>query len=95
MSTPIETAGALRPGTTNTPLDDRCRVNTLAEISTIELPFVGQIIYCVETDRYYKVTALKSRLIGALTVPDAAVDTYEAIPVTTSEIEDIFLKGSW
>lgn len=91
----IETATSLRPGIADTPLDARCRVNTLAEISTIELPYVGQIIYCIETDRYYKVTALKSRLIGALTVPDAAIDTYEAIPVTTAEIEDLFLKGSW
>ena len=91
----IETATSLRPGIVDTPLDARCRVNTLADISTIELPYVGQIIYCIETGRYYKVTALKPRLIGALTVLDAAIDTYEAIPVTTSEIEDLFLKGSW
>ena len=91
----IETATSLRPGIVDTPLDARCRINTLAEISTIELPYVGQIIYCIETGKYYKVTSLKSRLIGALTVPDAAIDTYEAIPVTTAEIEDLFLKGSW
>lgn len=94
MST-IETSGALRPGTANTPLDERSRVSTLADIAALQLPYVGQIVYCIETGKYYKVTSLKSRLIGALTVPDAAVDTYEAIPVTASEIEDLFLKGSW
>ena len=94
MST-IETAGALRPGTTNTPLDHRIRINTLSEISSIELPYLGQVVYCLENNKYYKITGLKSKIIGALTVESAAVDTYEAIPVTISEIEDLFLKGSW
>lgn len=91
----IETSGALRPGTSNTPLDQRTRVNTLSEISSIELPYLGQIVFCLEDQKYYKITGLKSKIIGALTVQDAAVDTFEAIPVTTEEIEDIFLKGSW
>ena len=90
----IETAGSLRPGTINTPLDQRSRVNSLADISAIELPFLGQIVFCVETGKYYKITKLKSKLIGAFTVENAAVDTYEAIPVTTEEIEELFLKGA-
>lgn len=94
MST-IEIAGALRPGTTDTPLEQRTRVNALSEISSIELPYLGQIVYCLENQKYYKITGLKSKIIGALTVESAAVDTYEAIPVTISEIEDVFLKGSW
>ena len=91
----IETAGSLCPGTINTPLDQRSRVNSLADISAIELPFLGQIVFCVETGKYYKITKLKSKLIGAFTVENAAVDTYEAIPVTIEEIEELFLKGSW
>lgn len=91
----IETSGALRPGTSNTPLDQRTRVNTLSEISSIELPYLGQIVFCLEDQKYYKITGLKSKIIGALTVPEAAVDTYEAIPVTAAEIENLFLKGSW
>lgn len=90
MST-IETAGALRPGTTDTPLDQRSRVNTLAEINAIELPYLGLIVYCVETDRYYRVTALKSAQIGALTVADAAVDTYEELPITPSELQGLIV----
>ena len=90
MST-IEMAGALRPGTTNTPLDQRSRVATLAEITSIVLPYLGMIVYCVETDRYYKVTSLKSTQIGALTVADAAVDSYEELPITTAELELLIL----
>lgn len=91
----IETAGSLRPGTVNTPLDQRIRVNSFSDISAVELPYLGQIIFCVETGKYYKVTGLKSKLIGAFTVENAAVDTFEAIPVTVDEIEELFLKGSW
>ena len=88
----IETSGSIRPGTTNTPLDQRIRVNNFAEIGSIELPYLGQIVYCLETKKYYQITGLKSKLIGAFTVQDAAVDTYEAIPVTAAEIENVVLK---
>ena len=88
----IETAGALRPGTLNTTLDQRSRVNTRAEINAIELPYLGLIVYCVETDRYYRVTALKSKQIGALTVPDAAVDAFEPLPITQTELNALIVQ---
>ena len=91
MST-IETSGALRPGTTNTPLDQRSRVATLAEIPALSLPYLGQIVYCLETARYYKVTALKSKQIGALTVPDAAVDAFEPLPITQTELNALIVQ---
>ena len=75
----IETAGALRPGTTNTPLDQRSRVSTLAELMTITLPYVGLIVYCEEDHRYYRITGLKSAQIGSLSVADAAVASYEPL----------------
>lgn len=78
MST-IETAGSLRPGTADTPLDQRTRVNSTADISNIELPYLGMLVYCIETGKYYKITKLKAKQLGALTVPDAAVDTYEEL----------------
>ena len=91
MST-IETSGALRPGTTDTPLDERTRVSSLADIAALTLPYVGQIIYCIETAKYYKITSLKPKLIGALNVTDAAVDTYEELHVTTSELNSIIVR---
>ena len=91
MST-IETSGALRPGTTDTPLDQRSRVATLAEIPALSLPDLGQIVYCLETARYYKVTALKSKQIGALTVPDAAVDAFESLPISQAELNALIVQ---
>ena len=78
MST-IETAGALRPGSVNTPLDERSRVSTRAELMNIQLPYVGLIVYCEEDGQYYRITHLKSAQIGALTVADAAVASYELL----------------
>lgn len=92
MST-IETAGAMRPGTTNTPLDQRSRISTLADMAALPLPYVGQIVYCLETGRYYKIQALKSKLIGALTVPDAEVDSYIELSVTTAELQTLIVQN--
>ncbi len=78
MST-IETSGALRPGTADTPLDQRTRVNSTADINNIELPYLGMLVYCIATGKYYKITKLKSKQLGALTVPDAAVGAYEEV----------------
>lgn len=75
----IETAGALIPGQTDTPLDVRSRVAALTDVADIANPVLGGIFYCVATGRHYKITALKSKVIGALTVADAAVDTYEEL----------------
>ena len=78
----IETAGALIPGQTDTPLDVRSRVAALTDVADIANPVLGGIFYCVETGKHYKITALKNKVIGALTVADAAVDTYEELPLT-------------
>lgn len=83
----IETAGALLPGQTDTPLDVRSRVAALTDVADIANPVLGGIFYCVATGRHYKITALKSKVIGALTVADAAVDSYEELcpPVLANE----------
>ena len=74
------TKGNLLPNTANTPLDARARVATLAGVANIQNPELGGIFYCIETGRHYKITALKSKTIGAIDVENAAVDTYEALP---------------
>lgn len=58
MPITVQVAGSIRPRTTDTPTDARQRVATLADIPLIDLPYVGMLIYCVATDKYYKVTAL-------------------------------------
>ena len=67
----VQVAGSIRPRTTDTPTDARQRVATLADIDSIDLPFVGMLIYCVATDKYYKVTALNE--------DEDAIDTYEEL----------------
>ena len=74
----IEVAGSLIPGTVNTPLDQRTRVNALSEVSQIENPFVGMKFYCLATGKSYTVKSLKAKLIGSFTVQDAMVDEYVA-----------------
>ena len=74
---PIQVAHPLIPATVNTPLDARTVVSTLADILTIELPYVGMRVYCIATGKEYRILTLKAKAIGPLTVQDAAVDTYE------------------
>ena len=83
----IEVAGSLIPGTVNTPLDQRTRVNALSEISSIENPFVGMKIYCTGTGKTYTVKSLKEKLIGSFTVQDALINEYEADP-DSSDLSD-------
>ena len=41
------------------PLDIRTYVNTLAEVDTIQNPYIGMMFYCNDDGEYYKVTKLK------------------------------------
>ena len=72
----IEVAGSLIPGTVNTPLDHRSRVNTLSDVSNIENPFIGMKFFCIDTGKTYTVTSLKEKLIGSFTIQNAMVDHY-------------------
>ncbi len=76
----IATAGSLIPNATNTPLDARTRIAALANISDIEVPYIGMHFYVTGTGVEYIVKTLKSKTIGGLVTADAQVDTYEAIP---------------
>lgn len=75
----IQVAQPLIPSTVNTPLDGRTVAATVADIADIELPYIGMRVYCVATGKEYRITSLKSKVIGALTVENAAVDEYEEI----------------
>ena len=82
----VKTAGGLIPGTVDTPLDARGRVSAEAEIMNIENPVLGALVFCSENGKYYKITALKSKQIGALTVPNAAVAEYEEFQSGGSDV---------
>ena len=68
------------PESVDTPLDGRSRIAALADVESIELPYVGMKFFCLETGLEYRVLSLKSKQIGAATVANAAIDTYAAIP---------------
>ncbi|MBO7329258.1 MAG: hypothetical protein J6W00_10870 [Lentisphaeria bacterium] len=104
----IKVADSIIPSKVNTPLDPRSRVATEADILNIEVPAVGQIIYCIETDKFYVIKSLASKAIGALVVPDVAVGEYDEFTVDLSDekkalivrelqdyVQEEFVKGSW
>lgn len=83
----IEVGTSLIPGTANTPLDARCRVTQISDIPNISNPFLGMEIFCIANSKTYKVTKLKSKMIGSMSVANGAVDEYEEIPDAESIAE--------
>lgn len=75
----IITGGGLKPSTVDTPSDIRTRINTIAEMELIPLPYVGMMVYVVDEDEYYKVKSLKAKAMGPIEVDNALVDEYEKI----------------
>ncbi len=80
MSTVIEVSGSIRPATVNTPLDERSRVQTVADILNIKNPELGGRVFVVENAKWYKITALKAGMVGPVEVDDTKVKTYEEVP---------------
>ncbi len=87
MST-IQVGGQLQPGTVDTPLDARVRVDTLSAIASIPLPFVGMTFFVGATGKLYVVKSLKSKQIGPVVTENAAIDEYEELPRTWDDIPD-------
>lgn len=98
--------GSLIPATTNTPIDARCRVETESDILNIENPYIGQLIYCIDSGKFYVINTLASKKIGPLSVDNAAVGTYTELTTGGSipeldkealfnEFEDRILKAAW
>ena len=80
----IQVGGLLQPGTVDTVLDARARVETLDDIQNIQLPFVGMIFFVREPGRLYIVKTLKSRTIGVVVSENVAVGEYEEVPAMSS-----------
>ena len=81
-STTITSSGGLKPSVANTPIDVRTRIETIADVASIPLAYVGMIFYVVDEDKFYKVKSLKDKKIGPLVTKNALVDEYvELMPV--------------
>ena len=66
--------GGLRPSTVNTPLDSRTRIETLEDIYSIPVPYVGMIVYVIDTGKRYEIVSLKDKKVGPLVIKDVLVD---------------------
>jgi hypothetical protein len=89
MSKKVIVSGSLIPSSNNSPLDLRTRINTIAEVETIQVPFVGMIFYVVDEDKYYSVKSLKDSQMGNITISDAIIDKYE--PLVNIDLENVDL----
>ena len=68
---------SLQINVSNTPLDARAIIPTIANITNIKKPHKGLIFYVEDEDRYYRVLTLKSKQNGLFTEPNALIDSYE------------------
>ena len=102
----IKVASAVIPSKVDTPLDARSRITAEVDILNIENPAIGQLVYCTANGKFYVVTGLKAKQIGAITVQNAAVDTYTELSTggelseeqkeeLLNELEDRLLNGEW
>ena len=79
MADKIVVGGSLVPSGKNQPLDIRARISTIADVESIEVPFVGLMFYVEDEQRFYVVKSLKAKKIGSISMPDMLVDKYEEL----------------
>ena len=71
--------GGVQPSSKDTPGDIRTRIQTIADVETIPVPFIGMIFYVIDENKYYKVLSLKGKQIAGITMPNMLVDAYEEL----------------
>ena len=81
----IKTSGAFSPSTTDTPVDVRSRIATIADVETIPNPSVGVIFYVIDEDKFYYVQSLKDKVIAGITIKNALVGTYKEFGGASSD----------
>ena len=79
--------GGFKPSTADTPLDIRTRVETEADIMNIPKPYIGMVVYVIDTGKRYEIISLKDVKSGLTTIKNGAVDEYREI-VSANEIEE-------
>ena len=76
----IGVSGGVKPTTIDTPLDIRTRIETIADVESIPMPFVGMIFYVADEGEFYKVVSLKGKQITAnIFKEDMVVDQFEKL----------------
>lgn len=67
-------------------------INTISEIYDIPNPSEGMQVYVRDEKKTYTITGLKEAVIGGERVPDAKVDTFEAVKSQVEEIDNNFAE---
>lgn len=75
----IVMSGGTKPSTKNTPTDVRTRIESISEVESIPLPFVGMIFYVKDVEQFYVVKSLKGKKVGPIESPDSLVDKFEPL----------------
>ena len=75
----IVMSGGIKPSTKNTPTDVRTRIESISEVESIPLPFVGMIFYVKDVEQFYVVKSLKGKKIGPIETPDSLIDKFEPL----------------
>lgn len=84
-------SGGIVPSVVDTPLDVRTRINTLDDIFSIPVPYVGMLVYVKDTGKRYEVLTLKDKKVGFKVTKNAMVDTYREV-ILSGEVPDIDLS---
>ena len=84
-------SGGMMPSVVDTPLDVRTRIETLDDIFSIPVPYVGMLVYVKDTGKRYEVLTLKDKKVGFKVTKNAMVDTYREV-ILSGEVPDIDLS---
>ena len=82
----VSIMGGILPTVTNAPGDVRCRVETEEDIFKIPNPYIGMIVYVIDTGKRFEVLTLKDKIAGMSIIKNAAVDTYRDVTVDLSAL---------
>lgn len=88
----IRTSGPLMFSDPNCPTRVGEIINTISEIYDIPNPSEGMQVYVRDEKKTYTITGLKEAVIGGERVPDAKVDTFEAVKSQVEEIDNNFAE---
>ena len=82
------TKGSFKPTSPDMPLDIRTRIESISEVSSIPMPYVGMVFFVKDTGKRYEVVSLKDKKSGMSTIKKGMVDQYKELPyVTREEVE--------
>lgn len=83
-------SGSMMPSVVDTPIDVRTRIETLDDIFSIPVPYIGMLVYVKDTGKRYEVLTLKDKKVGFKITKNAMVDTYREV-IWNGDVPDVDL----